>query len=298
MRTQSRHPWLNVVEYPFVPREFETPDGWMSYVDHGRGRPLVFLHGSPSWSFVFRKLLLPLGQSYRCIAPDHLGFGLSDKPLRADYRLQAHAERFARLMDYLRLEDVTLVVHDAGGPIGLDWAIKNPDRVRDLVIFNTWMWPLRENGPAMRLARLVGNPINRFYYRALNASPTFIMPALFADRHRIPKATQVQYLEPFRAFRERQGIYGMVEALKTGEPMFNLLWMQREALAEKRALLLWGMRDPLFGPEALETWKGVLPHAEVVRFHGHGRFVPEEAPAVAADNIRWFLMNHCTASVI
>jgi haloalkane dehalogenase len=260
LRTESRTPWLNVVEYPFVPREFQSRDGWMSYVDHGRGRPIVFLHGAPAWSFSFRKIIRSLGDNYRCIAPDYLGFGLSEKPPKVDYRPQAHVERFTELMDYLRVRDVTLVLHDHGGPIGLAWALNHMDRVRNLVLINT-----------------------------------FIMPALFADRHKIPKATQVQYLEPFRSHKEREGIYHMIESLTNAAAFHNLLWHRREELRATRALLLWGMRDPMFGPDALARWEQILPEAEVVEFKGSGRFVPEEAPSVVADQIRWFLLNHQTA---
>lgn len=291
MRSDSLHPWLNTVEYPFLTREFDTGDGWMSYVDHGRGAPVVFLHGSPTWSYLFRRQIKGLGGLYRCIAPDHLGFGLSEKPLGIDYTPEAQARRFEKLMDYLQLRDVTLVLHDCGGPIGLSWAMNHPERVRQVVLFNTWMWPLNDNRPARRLATLVGNPINRIYYRILNASPTFILPALFADRHCIPRPSQVQFLEPFRNFRERRAIYAMVEGLRDSEAWFAELWQNRSALLRTRALLLWGTKDPLFGLDALVRFQEILPFAETVTFPHVGRFVPEEASRMALEELRWFLMN-------
>ena len=127
--TESSYPWLNTVEYPFATRQFDTGDGWMSYVDHGRGRPIVFLHGNPTWSYLYRHLITDLSANYRCIAPDLLGYGLSDKPQHIDYRPDAQARRFAALMDYLNLDDVTLVVQCAGGPIGMSWALDQPKRV-------------------------------------------------------------------------------------------------------------------------------------------------------------------------
>jgi haloalkane dehalogenase len=283
--------WLNLVQYPFRTREFHALDGWMSYVDEGRGRPIVFVHGAPTWSYVFRHLIRHLCPWHRCIAPDHLGFGLSEKPERLDYRLETQAQRFEALMDYLNLRDVTLVVHDAGGPIGLQWAIRNPARVREIVCFNTWMWSLRNNHNAYKLARLVGNPLNRIYYRLLNASPGFIMPALFADRHQIPKPTQRQYLEPFRPFSDRAGLYGMIEGLQTSTAWFESLWAQREAIAHKRALLLWGTKDPIHGPDSRDRLAKVFDQCTVVDFPSVGRFVPEEAPRLAAEEIRWFLIN-------
>jgi haloalkane dehalogenase len=291
VKSETQFPWLNKVQYPFRTREFDTGDGWMSYVDEGRGRPVVFVHGAPTWSYLYRHLIRGLAPYYRCIAPDHLGFGLSDKPIGVDYRPEKQAERFEALMSYLGIRDCTLVVHDAGGPIGLSWALNYPGRVREIVLFNTWMWSLHENNSAMRLARLVGNPFNRFYYRALNASPSFIMPALFADRHRIPKATQVQYLEPFRPFRERRALYAMIEGIKDSGPWFESLWRRRDAIEFKRTLILWGTKDPLYRPDYLDRWEGFLDDHDTVRFPHVGRFVPEEAARMALDEIRWFLIN-------
>jgi haloalkane dehalogenase len=280
------------VEYPFVPREFESRDGWMSYVDSGQGRPIVFVHGAPSWSFEFRWFIHKLNDTYRCIAPDHLGFGLSEKPAKADYSPQGHYERFSSLMEYLRLRDVTLVLHDAGGPIGLKWALENRRLVRDLVLCNTWMWSLRDNPSARKLAQMVSHPINRIYYRVLNASPSFILPALFADRHCIPKATQVQYLEPHRLERERRAIYRTIESLISGEAFYEDLWERRSEMCDLPTLLLWGMKDPMFTTRYLERWQETLPHADVACFHGVGRHVPEECASIAVDEIKWFMLNH------
>jgi haloalkane dehalogenase len=260
-------------------------------VDEGRGRPVVFVHGSPTWSYLFRKPIQALSSTHRCVAPDLLGFGLSDKPQKADYSHNGHARRLGEFLDGLSLRDLTLVLHDAGGPIGLKWALDHPDRVRNIVLCNTWSWPLEDNRSAMRLAHLVGNPINRMYYRVLNASPSFIMPALFADRHRMTKATQMQYLEPFRAFDERQGVYRMITGLRESRPLFAELESRLGELRKFRTLLLWGLRDPIFGEETFERWVRELPEAEIVKFHGHGRFVPEEKGTLVADEIGWFLLN-------
>ncbi|HEY0866995.1 MAG TPA: alpha/beta fold hydrolase [Fimbriimonas sp.] len=296
MRTESSYPWLNVVEYPFVPREFQSRDGWMSYVDSGRGRPIVFLHGTPSWSFEFRWFVHKLNGSYRCIAPDHLGFGLSEKPRDADYSPQGHFERFSELMDYLRLKEATLFLHDSSGPIGLKWAMENRDRVQGLILCNTYMWSLRDNPSARKLAQMVSHPINRLYYRILNANPAFILPSLFADRHCIPKATQVQYLEPHRLERERRGVYKMVESLIYGEAFFEDLWSKRAELIDIPTLVLWGMKDPMFTPRYLERWEETLPQASVSCFHGVGRHIPEECASVAVDEIRWFLTNRSVSA--
>ncbi len=295
-------PWLNFLEYPFrmnafpceglTPSKRHTPEQWINYVDEGVGRPVVFVHGSMTWSFLFRKLIKGLSGHNRCVAIDHLGFGLSSKHARADYSPQAHAARFGRLMDHLNLDDVTLVIQDAGGPIGLSWAMNHPDRVRNIVMMNTFMWSLTENQAATRLANLVGNPINRFYYQALKASPAFILPALLADRHRMSKMIMTQYFGPFRHHKDRRAVYALIESYRKSTAWYEALWDKRAALASKRILLLWGMRDPMFGPEALAKWQGSFPHAETVEFAANGRFATDEAGPEVLEHVRWFLMNH------
>ena len=290
--SESKFPWLNVVQYPFLTREFDCGEGWMNYVDHGQGRPIVFLHGALSWSYLYRHLIRDVGNTHRCIAPDLLGYGLSDKPQKVDYRPQVQAQRFAALMDYLRLEDVTLVCQCSGGPIGLSWALENPDRVRNLVLINTWMWPLTDNVLARRTARLVNHPINIFYYRFLPCNPMFILPALFADRHVIPKPVRIQYMEPFKSFNDRLSVYAMISGMTRSRKWFAELWDKRERIADKPALLLWGMKDPMFGQEELERFQGMFSDCETNPIESCGRLVPEEAPKVASENLRWFLMTH------
>lgn len=295
--SESKFPWLNVVQYPFNTREFDSGDGWMSYADHGQGRPIVFAHGSLCWSYLFRHMMSELGKTNRCIAPDLLGYGLSDKPPKADYRPQAQARRFAQLMDYLRVDDVTLVVQCAGGPIGLSWALDNPGRVRNLVLINTWMWPLNENVVARRTARLVNHPMNKLYYRLLPCNPMFILPALFADRHLIVKASRIQYMEPFKSYRDRLSVYAMIDGMVRSRKWFAELWEKRERLADKQTLCLWGMKDPMFGEDALLRFEGMFRDCDVHRLESCGRLVPEETPKESTEALRWFLMTHSPVSL-
>lgn len=113
--------WLDREAYPFLLRRAPLPDGGLSYVDVGDGAPVLLSHSTPTWSFEWRHLVRALAPDHRCVAPDHLGFGLSDRPDGADYSPEAHARRFAAFADRLDLRDVTLVIHDYGGPIALPW---------------------------------------------------------------------------------------------------------------------------------------------------------------------------------
>lgn len=118
--------WIDRNEYPFASHYFQTSAGKLHYVDEGEGPPIVMLHGNPTWSFLYRNLIKQLSSRYRCIAPDYLGFGLSDKPFDWNYRPEEHAKNLAALIEHLGLKEVTLVVNDWGGPIGMHYAVTHP----------------------------------------------------------------------------------------------------------------------------------------------------------------------------
>lgn len=263
----------------------------MNYVDEGQGRPVVFVHGNMTWSFLFRRIITTLSETNRCVAVDHLGFGLSDKPQDANYFPEGHSRRFGLLMEQLGLKDVTLVVHDMGGPIALDWAADNPDLVRDIVIFNTHLWQLDQNPLAMKVTTMIENPLNRWFYRLIQSAPTFILPAVFADRHRLSRSIERQYLKPFGANDDRNSVYVMVESWRKSGPWFESVRLKMGSLRPKKMLLMWGTKDPMFGIDAMERMQGIFPNAYTVEFPESGRFLPEEQSEKAAGEIKWFLMN-------
>jgi pimeloyl-ACP methyl ester carboxylesterase len=283
--------WLNRTEYPFAFREFDSGEGWMNYIDEGQGRPIVFVHGNMTWSFMFRRTIEALQDTHRCVVIDHLGFGLSDKPTDANYSPAGHARRFAKFMAQLNLKDVTLVVHDAGAPIALDWAADNPDAIREIVIFNSHLWSLNENQMAQKLAKMILSPANRFYYRYIQSAPGFVLPALFADRYAISRSIERQYLKPFSLYSERTGVYKMVESWQSSGPWYESVREKSKSLSLKRILLLWGMKDPMFGPDALARMREIFPESQTIEFQESGRFLPEEQAERVTGEIKWFLMN-------
>lgn len=137
--------WINKEEYPFKENFLDLAVGKMHYVDEGNGKPIVFVHGNPGWSFEFRKQIKALSVTNRCIAVDHIGFGLSDKPYEWNYLPESHAENFAALMDSLNLSNITLVVSDWGGPIGLSYALKHSKKIDTTVkLDNVGHYPQEE----------------------------------------------------------------------------------------------------------------------------------------------------------
>ena len=144
-----RPAWVSDELFPFDSRFFPVgPDRHMHHVDEGTGPPIVMVHGNPSWSFEFRHLIASLRGTHRCIAMDHIGFGLSSRsPRREDHHPRAHARNLIALLEALDVRDVTLFLTDWGGPIGLEFARKHPDRVSGLVIANSWSWPVSRGFP-------------------------------------------------------------------------------------------------------------------------------------------------------
>lgn len=161
--------WVDRRQYPFEPHSLDVGAGTMRYVDEGTGPPIVMVHGTPTWSFLYRDLVKGLRDRYRCVAPDLLGFGLSDKPVGASYRPEDQAKRLGRLIDTLGLKDITLMVHDFGGPIGLSYAIERPANVKRLVLFNTWMWSFAGDRQMQWIGRAFGGRVGRFLYEVRHA---------------------------------------------------------------------------------------------------------------------------------
>lgn len=285
MKTET---WPDRALYPFESRYLDMECGRVHYVDEGSGPVLLMVHGTPTWSFLYRRLIAELSQDHRVIALDHLGFGLSDRPARWGYRPEDHARNLEALIEQLGLHDVTLVVHDFGGPIGLAYASRHPDNVRALVLFNTWMWSLRGTSTA-RLGKLMGSAFGRMLYERFNISPRLLIPMAFGDRRNLSKPVHRQYVAAFANPAERHAPWVLARELIGSSEWYDALWQQRAKLAVKPALLLWGMKDPAFGPDALARWKAALPLARCVEFPDAGHFVQEEAPEAAAREIRSFV---------
>lgn len=275
---EEEAPWLDRSLYPFRSRWLDTPDGRMHYVDEGTGPTVLMVHGTPTWSFLYRDLIAELARDHRVVAVDHLGFGLSDKPEDAPYRPADHAARLGRLVDDLDLRDVTVVAHDFGGPVALSRVIEEPERYRAVALMNTWMWSLAGTS-AERASRFFSTSLGKLVYTRLNFSPRVLLKAAFADRTKLTPAVHRHYLRPFPERARRTAPWVLARELGASGDWFEALLERRKPLEDKPVVLLWGMKDPLLGPDYLERWKATLPTARVVEYAGAGHFVAEEVDA-------------------
>lgn len=280
--------WLDRDEYPFPANYFETPHGKMHYISVGAGDPVVFVHGNPSWSFEARNVIKALSGARHCIAPDHLGFGLSAKPWDYSYLPQAQATNLEALLESLDLERITLVVGDWGGPLGLAYAIRHPDKIKAIVITNTWLWSVRTDLYYQGFSGFVGGPFGRWLIRRFNFFARTIVPMTYGDRSKLTPKIHTHFLKPFEIPAERKGSWVFPKQIIGASAWLESLWNQRQQLAGKVALIAWGMRDIAFRQKELNRWTQAFPTATVMRFENSGHFVPEENPIELAEAILRF----------
>jgi haloalkane dehalogenase len=270
--------WVDPALYPFDSHFLDVGPGRMHYLDEGAGRPVVFVHGGPTWSFLWRASVLGLRARFRCIAPDLLGFGLSEPPAGFSYHPREQARCLAALLERLDVRDATLAVHDWGGPIGLAWALDHPERVRDLVLFNTWLWSVRGRLRGELTGRLFASRLWAWLERRHSLSTRVFLPAVFGERRRLGEAVHRHYLEPFRAPPSREANVVLWREILGSSEWLDALWSRRAQLAAKPALVVWGLVDRAFTRADLERWREALPHAWVETFAHAGHFVQEEEP--------------------
>jgi haloalkane dehalogenase len=283
-------PWVDREEYPFAPLRFETGRGEMSYLDEGSGPALLMLHGNPTWSFEYRHLVKALRGSYRCLAPDLLGFGLSDKPRGAGYSARFHAECLDRLVQWLGLRELALIGGDWGGPLGLWLAVQRPLHLRAAVLCNTFAWPVgRLDLYYQGFSRIMGGPLGRYLIRRHNVFVERVLPAATGRKHALTPAVLGHYRGPLAEPADREACWSFPGQIVGAADWLGEVWSRRELFRHQPFLVLWGDRDIAFRARELERWRRELTRAEIHRFADVGHSIPEEAHREAVPLIRGFL---------
>ncbi len=266
--------------YPFAPHWLETSAGRLHFVDEGpqdAETAVICVHGNPTWSFFYRKVIKQLAPTFRVIAPDHLGCGLSDKPQKYPYRLADHIENLAKLVATLPQRQLHFVVHDWGGAIGLGVAAQLAERVGKLVILNTAAFP----GPCPRRIQVCRWPVvGPLLVRGLNG---FAGPAAcMAVTHPLAPAVKRGFLWPYRNWADRVAVLRFVQdiPLERNHPSaatLRLVERGLDKLRDKPTLIGWGMRDFCFTPGYLAEWRRRFPQAEVREYAEADHYVLEDA---------------------
>jgi haloalkane dehalogenase len=272
--------------FGFAPRYIEQDGLRMHYVDEGSGPSVLLLHGEPTWSFLYRKVIAGLLPRTRCVAPDYFGFGRSDKPIDpAFYSYDGHVRSITRLVGELDLRDLTVVVQDWGGPIGLRLCVEQPDRIAKLVVLNTGIGARAPNEEWLRFQafmRRVGNEIVAGQLVRL----TLVQPA--------GDDVIAGYDAPFPVPESRTGVVRFPELVATSSdhPSAAAMLDVRERLRrfEQPALVLFGADDPIFPRRAAEVMAELLPNAELAPpLEGAGHFLQEDRGEAVAEHIARFL---------
>ncbi|MEZ6188139.1 MAG: alpha/beta fold hydrolase [Planctomycetota bacterium] len=279
--------------YPFRPTRVEVAGGHtVSVVDEGpRDAPvLLMVHGNPTWSFYYRELILGLRDRFRCVAVDHLGAGLSDKPQAYAYTLANHVANLEAVVERLGIERLTLVVHDWGGAIGMGWGTRHPERVDRCVVFNTAAFRSERIPPSINLCRvpLVGDLLIRGFNGFARAA------LIRAAKKPLPAPVQRGYLLPYRSWRDRVGHLRFVQdiPMHAGIPSWDAIQEIEEGLAQLRDkpfLICWGGEDFCFNDSFLDEWRARFPEAEVHRFPHAGHYVLEDAGPEILELLQGFL---------
>ena len=284
--------------YPFSSNILQLKQFRYHYLDEGFGNePLLMLHGNPTWSFYYRNLILGLKKTYRCVVPDHMGMGLSDKPQKYPYTLAQHIDNLEKLFDHLKLDNITLVVHDWGGPIGMGFAVRHPERIKRLVIFNTAAFLSREIPLSLKLCLLPG--FGTIAIRGFNA---FAIAATYwacKKQERMVKKVRAGYLAPYDSFANRVATLRFVQdiPMSLDSPSYSVVQHIEENLSLFRnhpVQIIWGGQDFVFNDHFLDRWKEIFPQAEVNRIEGAGHYVLEDAHEDILPMMKKFLKKNPT----
>lgn len=279
--------------YPFTPRTLTTAGGArLSYVDEGRGdEAVLMLHGNPTWSFYYAGLIRAVSPIVRCVAPDHVGMGFSDKPEDYDYTLATRIADVEQLVASLGLKRVHLVVHDWGGAIGMGFAARHPDMIGRIVVLNTAAFASPHI--PFRIAACKWPLVGRLIVRGANG---FAGPAgsMSMARRRLGDAEKAGLLLPYDSWANRVAVSAFVQdiPMNAAHPTWTTLAEVEQGLVQFQnhpALIVWGGRDFCFNDHFYAEWRRRWPQAETIYLQDTGHYVLLDADQEVVPRITAFL---------
>ena len=271
----------------------------MHYLDEGQGDTVVMLHGNPNWSYYYRNLIHALKDRYRCLVPDHIGCGLSDKPGddRYEYSLARRVSDLEKWLDQCGANrDLTLVVHDWGGMIGMAYATRYPERIRRLVVLNTGAFHLPGTKPVPWQLKLARSPLGAILVRGLNAFSRGAVKSC-VTRNVMPTEVANAYCAPYDSWKNRIAVHRFVQdiPLRPSDRGYDLITEVQNRLGLLKTipmLIGWGDKDFVFDEHFLREWLARFPNAELHRFSDCGHYILEDASQELIPLIAKFLDSH------
>jgi len=289
-------------DYSYKYHQVDLDEGYIHYIDEGEGPVILMVHGNPTWSYLYRNVINKLKNNYRVIAIDHLGMGLSEKPVGADYSLVSQSRRLGEFVDKLQLDDVNLMVQDWGGPIGLLWATKNKNKIKSLIIQNTLAFPINllEEEDKSKVIKQIGLLVLRFPVvgELLFCNTNFIIRSVMKSCMHKPSSKRKEvidgYVYPYQDYNSKKACLRLVRELPM-TPMHKN-WQLLTELSESikgwdvPSLIVWGMRDPIIGFDFAKKFQSLLPNVlKTVKLEEASHFLQEDCPEEIAEAITNFL---------
>lgn len=286
MRAGTARPsWVPEELYPFESRYQDVLGCRVHYVDEGSGPAILFLHGNPTWSFLYRNVIRSLSDSFRCVALDYPGFGLSTAPDGYGYTVPEHTDVVERFVTGLGLDGITLMGQDWGGPIGLTVATRHPDLFAGFVLGNTWAWPLNGILHFEAFARVMSSPLGKLFIRQANGFVNVMIPLGTATR--LPEDVMRAYREPFSTAEARRPTWQLPRELLRTKAFMQRLEQDLPAVTHLPALFVWGGADfALRKRVELPRFQRLFPDHETVVLERASHFFQEDAPDETAAAIR------------
>lgn len=281
--TTDRPPWFESSLLPYDSHWLDIDGHRVHYLDAGSGPTLLMLHGNPTWSFLYRRLIAGLSDRFRCLAPDYPGFGLSQAAPGYGFTAAEHSEVMRRFVAALDLRGVVPIMQDWGGPVGLGAALAEPQRYAGLIIGNTWAWP--SPGRIRPFSQIMGGIAGSVTSQRLNLFVKVMIPQGIRRRS-LTAAEQRMYAGPFPTPESRAPVRIFPHEIFAAEPFLRQLEAGLPQLAGLPSLLLWADRDVAFKDAERRRWQQILTDRADYTLHGAGHYWPDDAGEEAALVIR------------
>jgi len=281
----GRPSWVPVGQFPFESRVIHVDGHAVHYIDEGCGPVLLLMHGNPTWSFLYREIIRRLKDRFRCIAMDYPGFGLSRAAEGYDFLPASHARVADAFIESLGIDRFSVMVQDWGGPIGLWVAGRRASQVENLIIGNTWAWPIAGDKHFERFSKLMGGTIGRFMIRNFNAFVNLMIP-MNVNRRRLSSESMAAYRGPFPTKDSRMPTWIFPREILNSSGFLTEVESGLLHLRSKPALIVWGDRDIAFRAKERERFEETFPNHRTLVLKGAGHYIQEAAPEEIAIAIK------------